>query len=165
MPDSSLYTCAIIYLFLLVYKRAALQPLIPVRTRPSSTRWIVSVDWDSCSAQTWRQHLEIPSLLDPFLLREPLLESPDFAAQSSNPIMKCWCLLALVGKPSTSIVSDAIIAKSLKENFSFVASRNKRYFLHPRLLVSWQSGHIAVGCSHMFKTSWGLPYMDQPRWW
>ena len=82
-----------------------------------------------------------------------LLESDDFAAQSTNPGMKCGCLLALVDKPPTSIVSDAIIAKSLKENFSFVASRNKRYFLHPRLLVSWQSGHIAVEGSHMLNAS------------
>jgi hypothetical protein len=48
------------------------------------------------------------------LIPMDLLESDDFAAQSTNPRMKCGCLLALVDKPPTSIVSDAIIAKSVK---------------------------------------------------
>jgi hypothetical protein len=49
-------------------------------------------------------------------------------------------LLALVGKSLTSIVWD---------NFSSMARYDKRYLVH-QILVSWQSGHIAVGCPDSF---------------
>jgi hypothetical protein len=45
--------------------------------------------------------------------------------------MKCQYLIALVGKPPTSIVWDVNIAKFDQVHLSLLARNSKRYFLTP----------------------------------